>query len=400
MSLGSNEREDPSGPASGRVLIRRVADSVLPTLIEAALAAVITMDENGVVCAWNRRAEETFGFAAEEAVGAPLVDLIVPPRYRDEHNAGLARFRATGSGRVLGQVLELTGRHRDGHEFPVELRISEAARVEGLTLFIAFVIDITDRKEREAELLSANEQAQRAKEAIDQFVSMAVHELRQPLGVIQGYADLLLHTLPPGDEARYRAPLTAILEKSQQAATLTADILTAAKVEAGALNAHCHVLDLRERIRAAARRAQPEVALRGGSLAVVGDDLDGTVFADPGFVDTILDNLVGNAITYSPEPPRIRLELRPGPEVEVVVSDAGKGIPPAMHERIFERFVRVQDRGREPGTGLGLYVSRYLAERQGGSLRLVSSAPGSGSVFALRLPAATVVRALESADVE
>lgn len=71
-----------------------------------------------------------------------------------------------------------------------------------------------------------------------------------------------------------------------------------------------------------------------------------------------------------------------------MVSDEGKGIPAEMHERVFERFVRVHDRSREPGTGLGLYVARHLALRQNGSLDLVSSAPGAGSVFSLRLPSA------------
>jgi PAS domain S-box-containing protein len=376
-----------SDGAAPMVVDRAIAERLLPTLIEAALAAVITMDEDGVVHAWNRRAQETFGWSSAEAVGAQLVDLVVPPSYRDAHNAGLARFRGTGEGAVLGQVLELSALHRDGHEFPVELRISEAARVDGITLFIAFVIDITDRKSRETELLTAYEAARSSREAIDEFVSMVVHELRQPVGVVMGYADLLLHTLPPEDEPRYGAPLNAILQKAVEASALINDILTAAKIEAGGMAANCAIHDLSERIRAAAGRASPAVALRGGEISVVGDSSPVHAWADAGFVDTILDNLLANAVNYSPSPPVIRVELRHGAEVEVLVSDHGKGIAPEMHDRVFERFVRVQDRSREPGTGLGLYVARHLAHRQQGSLELVSSRPGEGSVFALRLRA-------------
>lgn len=388
--MNAGAREGERGPVSDGApppVDRALTESLLPTLIEAALAAVITMDENGMVQAWNRRAQETFGWSAAEAVGTRLVDLVVPPSYREAHNAGLARFRETGDGRVLGQVLELSALHRDGREFPVELRISEAARAEGTTLFIAFIIDITERKSRETELLTAYEEARSSRQAIDEFVSMVVHELRQPVGVVMGYADLLLNTLPPEDEPRYRAPLNAILQKAIEASTLINDILTAAKIEGGGMTATCAVFDVGERIRAAVERAAPAVALRGGDISVAGDAAPVHAWGDDGFVDTILDNLLANAINYSPNPPVIHLELRQGAEVEVLVSDQGKGVAPEMQERIFERFVRVDDRSREPGTGLGLYVSRHLANRQDGSLDLVSSRPGAGSVFALRLPA-------------
>lgn len=386
MSASSNEGAGQDPGVVPADVERAAAETLLPTLIEAALAAVVTMDEDGLVHAWSRRAEATFGWTAAETAGKRLVDLIVPPQYRVEHNAGLQRFRETGEGRVLGQVLELTALHRDGHEFPVELRISEAAQVDGVTLFIAFVLDITERKVREAELVAAYEEARASKQAIDEFVSMVVHELRQPMGVIMGYADLLLDELPPADQPRYGEALKAILHKAQEASALITDILTAAKLESGGLAANHEVFDLNERARAALQRAEPAVALRGGTLSISDAPEPLHVLGDRGFVDTILDNLLGNAILYSPGNPVVRLELRRGPEAELTVADQGKGIVADMHERIFERFVRVQDRSREPGTGLGLYVARYLADRQGGSLELVSSTPGEGSVFALRLP--------------
>ena len=389
MSAGSNEGEwnlKRGEPLSD--IDRALVEGLLPTLIDAALAAVITMDEHGVVNAWSRRAEETFGWSATEAIGAPLVDLVVPAQYREAHNAGLRHFRETGEGRVLGQVLELSALNKDGDEFPVELRISEAARVEGVTLFIAFMIDITDRKLREAELLAAYEEAHSSRQSIDEFVSMVVHELRQPISVIMGYADLLLHELPSADQGRYSTPLQAILQKAQEASALISEILTAAKLESGALTAKRQVFDVSQRVRAAAERAEPAITLRGGVLSVSGDTQPIPVLGDPSFVDTILDNLIGNAINYSPSAPAVRLVIRPGEEVELVVSDEGKGIPVEMHERVFERFVRVHDHAREPGTGLGLYVARHLALRQNAALDLVSSAPGAGSVFSLRLPSA------------
>jgi PAS domain S-box-containing protein len=380
------------GEGEGRPAVdRATTETLLPTLIEAALAAVIVMDEHGVVTAWSHRAEQTFGWPASEAVGACLVDMIVPPQYRQAHMAGLANFRRTGDGPVLGQVLELSALHRDGREFPVELRISRAAEVDGVTLFIAFLLDIGERKTREAELVIAYEDARTARKAIEEFVSMVVHELRQPVGVMMGYADLLLQGLPAEDERRYRAPLTAILEKSQEALTLISEVLTAAKLEAGGMTARREVVDLTAHVRGAVRRGEPAAALRDGTVSI-SDAPSMRVLGDGAFIDLILDNLVNNAITYSPVAPEVRVDLRggvrDGEEVEVLVSDSGKGVPPEMQDRIFERFVRVQDHTAEPGTGLGLFIARHLAERQGGSLRLVSSWPGEGSVFSLRLPAA------------
>ncbi len=377
-----------SSEAGGHTTLGAGATSLVPTLLDAALAAVITMDDNGVVQAWNRRAEATFGWPAAAAIGAPLVTLIVPPQHRGAHDRGLEHFRATGEGPVLGQVLELSALHRDGHEFPVELRISEAARVGSSTLFIAFVVDITDRKTREAQLVAAYEEARSSRHAIDEFVSMVVHELRQPMSVILGYADLLIHELTPAEEARYGAPLNAILQKAEEASTLVNDILTAAKLEAGALSASRDVFDLAEQARSAVERARPAVELRNGSLSITGDAEPTFVVGDPRFVDTILDNLIGNAIIYSPAGPMVHVVIQRGPDVELTVTDAGRGIAESMHERVFERFVRVHDHSREPGTGLGLYVARRLARLQAGSLDLVASAPGEGSSFALRLPSA------------
>ncbi len=386
--------------SSGRAYDHRAQDSTepvdpaatlaLPRLLETALAAVVTMDDEGVVTGWNRKAEATFGWSATEVVGSRLVDLIVPPHYRDNHNRGLEHFRATGEGPVLGQVLELSAIHRDGHEFPVELRISEAARLHTSTVFIAFIVDITERKAREAQLVAAYEDARSSRQAIDEFVSMVVHELRQPMSVILGYADLLLSDLPAADEPRYAAPLRAILQKAEQATVLINDILTAAKLESGALTPRSEVFDLAERARSAVDRAMPAVLLREGVLSMTGDLGPALVEGDPGFVDTILDNLIGNAINYSPSSPAVSVHVRRGGDVELTVTDAGKGIAEPMHERIFERFVRVEDHAREPGTGLGLYVSRKLARLQNGSVELVSSRPGAGSCFALRLPVASV----------
>jgi len=131
--------------------------------------------------------------------------------------------------------------------------------------------------------------------------------------------------------------------------------------------------------------------LAKGTIQIEEGD-DGTVLADRAMVGKILDNLLNNALTYSDHSPTIRMQARrDADQVAITVADDGAGVAPADQARIFERFARGNDRlSREmPGSGLGLYLSRGLAEQMGGSLQLQASQPGKGSTFVLRLPLAT-----------
>ena len=129
----------------------RASESRLRAMLAAALDAVVNMDERGCVTGWNPAAEATFGYSAEDARGREMAELIVPPSLRDAHRHGLARYLESGTPVVLDRRLELTGMHRDGTEFPVELTIT---RIEqpGAPSFTGYLRDIRDRKRAEAEL--------------------------------------------------------------------------------------------------------------------------------------------------------------------------------------------------------------------------------------------------------
>jgi PAS domain S-box-containing protein len=125
-------------------------------IIDHALDGFVSMDSKGVVTAWNRSAEEIFGWPARKAIGRRLSELIVPERYRAAHERGLERFLETGKGPLLDKHIELLAVHRDGHEFPVELSVT-AVKVRGGFMFHAFLHDITDRKRLEREILRLTE---------------------------------------------------------------------------------------------------------------------------------------------------------------------------------------------------------------------------------------------------
>jgi PAS domain S-box-containing protein len=103
-------------------------ETILLPILETVLDAVVVMDRDGLVRAWNKRAEATFGWSAAEAIGKNLGDLIVPPSLREAHHRGLRRFNAEGVARVLDKRLELIGLRRDGSEVPVELSVTLVSR--------------------------------------------------------------------------------------------------------------------------------------------------------------------------------------------------------------------------------------------------------------------------------
>jgi PAS domain S-box-containing protein len=129
----------------------RASESRLRAMLEAALDAVVTMDHRGRVLDWNHAAETTFGYRADEAIGADMAELIVPAALRDDHRRGLARFLETSRPIVLDRRLELTGRHKNGTEFPIELTITRIA-LPGHPTFTGYLRDISDRRRAEHEL--------------------------------------------------------------------------------------------------------------------------------------------------------------------------------------------------------------------------------------------------------
>ncbi len=129
----------------------RTSEARLKALLDSALDACVTMDEDGRITSWSAAAEAVFGWSAPEAIGRSLAETIIPPQYREGHARGLARFLETGEGPILRQRIEITALHRDGREFPVELTVTPI-RLGDRWLFGAFVRDVTAEKRAEQAL--------------------------------------------------------------------------------------------------------------------------------------------------------------------------------------------------------------------------------------------------------
>lgn len=240
---------------------------------------------------------------------------------------------------------------------------------------------------RNARLIARAQEAERAK---GEFMSFAVHELRAPLTVISGYLAMALEGAF-GDLPKGLADVLAIAQrKSEEAKALTDDLQTVARIEGRALTPKRERISVRSAVDDAVARAHPRAQLVKAQIsAKAKPGID--VMADPALLGKILDNLLNNALSYGNGSAMVEISANREDDQGVIrVRDLGIGIAPDDQQRIFARFIRGTDRRvlEKPGTGLGLYVSRGLAEQMDGSLVLERSEPGKGSTFTLRLPLA------------
>ena len=238
---------------------------------------------------------------------------------------------------------------------------------------------------RNAGLLAESESTSQAK---SNFINLAAHELGTPISVIRGYADML------GDESlgpltsRQRLPVDTIRKASSELSERVGQLLLAsrlASVQHDGPQDDART-DLVEGVRDAISRATDRARLIGATIESQTPSSPVLAQAAPRDVAIILDNLLNNAMTYSHAPARVSIEVDDGDSPEVRVTDNGIGIPDEDREHIFDQFFRVDDSdfGYPAGTGLGLYISRRLAERNGGQL-FVERSDKAGSVFTLRL---------------
>ena len=356
-------------------------------ILDNAHDAFVAMNADGHITEWNRQAEITFGWQRAEAVGRVLSETIIPPKFREAHVSGLARFLATGEGPMLNRVIDLPALRRDGCEFPAEISIAPI-RLSEQCLFAAFIRDVTERKSVEEELRHAKEVAEAANQAKDEFLANVSHEIRTPMNAILGMTDLALDTLLAEDQRLY---LTTVKSAADSLLGVINDILDFAKIEAGRLELDPTEFSLNSVLGATLRALAVRAHKKGLELVCQQrPDVPDALVGDAGRLRQVIINLVGNAIKFTERGEVVLLvenATEPAPEGEVslrfAVTDTGIGILPEKQAKIFRAFEQedASTTRKYGGTGLGLTIAARLVGLLGGAIR-VESEPGRGSTFA------------------
>ncbi|MFC3228092.1 ATP-binding protein [Marinibaculum pumilum] len=239
------------------------------------------------------------------------------------------------------------------------------------------------------QLVAAMRRAEEANEAKGRFLSMMSHEIRTPLNAVINMADLMIEAERGGSDRGY---LGAIATSSKALLGIVEDILDLSRIEAGRIRIQPVPASVEDIVEEVVQSVAPLAHRKGLDIAsTIGPGVPAQARIDPARVRQILLNLIGNAVRYT-EAGWVHVDVDlvagdGGRELVFDVVDTGVGIDPADHGRIFERFTQVgADQGEAGGTGLGLTISRQLAERMGGRITLRSRA-GEGSAFRLALPA-------------
>jgi len=341
-------------------------------ILQAAVDAIVTADEDGRIIEFNPAAEALFGRRREEVVGRRIVDTLVPEDLREQHQGGLDRYLATGVPRILGHRVRTHAAHADGTTVPVELTVTEV-RIEGRPMFTAFIRDITREKEAET--------------ARDRFLEILSHELRTPVTAIYGGAKLLGRG---SIDAEQRQGLVEdVGAEADRLYRLVEDLIVLARAERDTAPTAMEPVSLDrlvERVVAAIRPRWPGVEFQLVSLSP-GPPVDG----DETYIEQVLRNLLTNAAKYAESGRLVEVEIEHG-ELQTIVHvlDRGPGIDPAEAERLFEIDYRsARTHGLAEGSGIGLFVARWLIESMGGRI-WARPRPGGGSEFGFSLSSAEV----------
>ena len=393
ISLSPMETEEgPVTIAAVRdITARRNVEARFRGLLEAAPDPMVIVGGDGRIALVNSRAEQVFGYGRAELLGQP-VEILVPERFHGAHLGHRAAYGADPHPRPMGRDLELYARRRDGGEIPVEISLSPLETEEG-TLVTAAVRDISERKKLEQRRREADEaamgEALAASRLKSEFLANMSHELRTPLNAVTGFAQLLADGKAGPLTATQAEFVADILTSSRHLLRILNDVLDLAKIEAGRMVLRPRPVDPAELV---AEVADTLRGLAGERRIAVALDLSPEVERldlDPDRLKQVLYNYLSNALKFTPEGGRVAVRLRPEGEGEfrVEVEDTGIGIRTEDLPRLFVEFQQL-DSGhgkRYPGTGLGLALTRRIAEAQGGRVG-VRSVPGRGSVFTVVLP--------------
>ena len=378
------------------------ASALRNAILSSARFSIIATDEKGIIQLFNVGAERMLGYRAAEVVNriSPS-DIHDPEEVRARAkalSAELATPIAPGfealafkASREIDDSYELTYIRKDGSRFPAVVSITALRGADHAIIgYLLIGTDNSVRKRVESELKEATAAAERANRAKSDFLSSMSHELRTPLNAILGFAQLMDSGTPPPTTTQKRN-LEQILKAGWYLLDLINEVLDLALIESGKITLSLEPVPLAEVMQECRAMIDPQAHKHGIGMTYPEVAAPVVLRADRTRLKQILINLLSNAVKYNRPGGQVTVECTPRPpsSIRLSVRDTGAGLTPAQVAQLFQPFNRLgKESGSQEGTGIGLMVTKHLAELMGGTIG-VESAPGAGSVFWIELPLAT-----------
>lgn len=400
----------------------------MTSLFENATEGILLTNEQGKILLANPATQRMFGYQEEEMKGK-TVEMLLPEHIRDKH-AGLRKeFNRHPQNRAMGSGRDLYARHKDGHVFPVEVSLSHY-RQDNKLFIIAFIVDITRRKEIEQNLrrkqqelekvtndirklntqlelkveertqvlqkaLQKLEQSQRElNEALDKerelneiksrFVSMASHEFRTPLSTVLSSASLLSKYREADEQEKRDKHIQRIKDSVKHLNDILEDFLSLGKLDEGRIQADPCVFNLKHLIEETI--SDMKLLLKNGQQLQFDYRGNQESYADKKLLKNILINLISNASKFSAEesPIEIRAVVSDG-QADIEVSDHGIGISAEDQKHLFSSFFRGSNALNIQGTGLGLHIVKRYTDLMKGTVHLRSKL-NEGTTIRISIP--------------
>ncbi|HEV6964958.1 PAS domain S-box protein [Roseateles sp.] len=391
MSLDLTELKRRDAELSAKVAELEASEALKSSIFDHAMAALVSTDETGHIVEFNPAAAAMFGILRAAALGRSVAEVMIPPRLRAAHEAGMARVSAGGERRVMGQRMEMPALRADGSEFPIEM-VLWRTDVAGQIFYTASIFDLSERQSARSEIERQREALRQSEKltAMGSLLAGVAHELNNPLSIVMGRASLLAEKL--GEH-----PLAGDAQRIHDAAERCGRIVRTFLNMARSRPANRSAVSINDLATAAIDMLA--YVLRSHGIQVTLELLPGlpAVNADADQIGQIVLNLIVNAqqalgardhgrrlVVATGLAPMTDGDRRRVPRVWLHVRDNGPGIAPELRRRIFEPFFTTKGEG--VGTGLGLAVSRSIARDHGGELTLLDDGEGEGACFALQLP--------------
>lgn len=351
----------------------------LSQTVDGALDAVITIDNSGIITQWNRNASAVFGYSRDDAIGSKLVDLVIPDRYKVDHDNGMARFRKTGEGPVLNKRFEISAVNKQGDEFPIELAISPVT-IGGETHFSAFIRDISERRKSEeireyliSKMLEVNQE-------LTNYAYVISHDMKAPLRAVSSLAEWINRDYHDVLDKEGKDMLRLIQKRVRRMHKMIDGLLTYSRIGHEALETELIQVQplVEEVIDSLAQVEGSFVCLDLYSVMVKYHRIS---------LLQIFQNLIVNAFRYN-DKDYVQIIIRAyttDKDVIFEITDNGPGIKEEFRDKIFGIFQTLQSKDERNSTGIGLSIVKRLVEVHGGRI-VLDSELGIGSTFRFTVP--------------